>query len=188
MLTWKINTSIDLYSWKLCFIYHHSIANLLTLWSEISYFFTYYCYSGRIFFFSDNDGGGLLSNVPKVHNSQFYKTLPSRSKLAMLTLVSIGEYRTQGKKRAPDQALHITSVGAWRYMHVEIKHSYLHVSKKNTQTTNSCPKHKKMLTSQFKEQSKSLEKILGVKTQQEIFQHKPSWTARNEEDKNWDKN
>lgn len=45
--------------------------------------------------------GKVLSSVP--HKlSEFYKTLPSRSKQAFLTLVSIDKYRTQGKKKAPD--------------------------------------------------------------------------------------
>lgn len=83
-----------------------SYLNLLRLYSEISYFFTYYCYSWTFFF---QIIWIFLIISPMIQRYLNYFSFPNPSPLdfcsppkqASLILVSISEYRTWGKKRAP---------------------------------------------------------------------------------------
>lgn len=86
-------------------------------------------------------GERLLSNAP--HKlSQFYKTLPSRSKQAVLTLVSIGEYKTQGKRKAPD-LMSGTTHNFCQSMKVNVCIDKTFISSYfKGKTSNSYPKHK----------------------------------------------
>lgn len=95
-----------------------------------------------IFFFFQTVSGRVLSNVPKVHKrSQFYKTLPSRSK-SILTLVSIGQYRTQEKKKAADLMSGTAHNLFWSLKVYVCSDKTLISSYFKIKTTNSCPEHK----------------------------------------------
>lgn len=85
--------------------------------------------------------GKVLSSVP--HKlSEFYKTLPSRSKQALLTLVSIDEYRAQGKKKALDLMSGTAHVFCWGMkVYVCCDKTFISSYFKG-KTTNSFPKHK----------------------------------------------